>query len=268
MIRFILIAIFLPAFASAQNDTALQVLLHLNETVHYASVDNLDNVYLVSASGHIKKLDARGDSVAVYNQQKKYGELTDIDVSNPLKPVLFYKDFSTVVVLDRWLAEQATIDLRGSGILQPAAVGLSHDNQLWVFDSWDNKLKKIDEQGKLLLETTDLRTLFSTAISPQQILRDNGLVYLVDSLHGVYVFDIYGTFKKKLPAPPSSSVGVYNNLIFYTTPSVVVIEDPASFRRKEITLPISSVIYVHAQTVLNRLLLWNEKEVMIYRFRY
>ena len=142
MIRFILIAIFLPAFASAQNDTALQVLLHLNETVHYASVDNLDNVYLVSASGHIKKLDARGDSVAVYNQQKKYGELTDIDVSNSLKPVLFYKDFSTVVVLDRWLAEQATIDLRRSGILQPTAVGLSHDNQLWVFDSWDNKLKK------------------------------------------------------------------------------------------------------------------------------
>ena len=268
MIRFILIAFFLPAFASAQNDSALQVLLHINETVHFASVDNLDNVYLISASGHIKKLDARGDSVAVYSQQKKYGDLTSLDVSNPLKPVLFYKYVSTVVVLDRWLAEQATIDLRRSGILQPSAVGLSHDNQLWVFDNWDNKLKKIDEQGKLLLETTDLRSLFSSAISPQHILRDDGLVYLVDSLQGVYVFDIYGTFKKKLTAPPLSSVGVYNSLVFYTTPSAIVVEEPASFRRKEIQLPSPSGTYVHAQTIFNRLLLWNEKEVMIYRFRY
>jgi hypothetical protein len=35
-----------------------------------------------------------------FNNVKKFGKISTIDVSNPLKVLLYYKDFSTIVVLD------------------------------------------------------------------------------------------------------------------------------------------------------------------------
>ena len=40
---------------------------------------------------------------AVFNDVKKFGQATLIDVSNPLKVLLYYRDFATIVVLDRFL---------------------------------------------------------------------------------------------------------------------------------------------------------------------
>jgi hypothetical protein len=57
------------------------------------AIDNLENLYIVSSSGQIKKLNNRGDSVAIFNGVRNYGLLQAIDVTNPLKPLLFYKDF-------------------------------------------------------------------------------------------------------------------------------------------------------------------------------
>src|SRR5690349_6855308 len=69
-----------------------------------AALDNLDNLYIISSTGQIKKYNASGDSMGLYNQVRNFGKLHTLDVSNPLKVVLFYKDFSTVVILDRFLA--------------------------------------------------------------------------------------------------------------------------------------------------------------------
>jgi hypothetical protein len=72
-----------------------------------------------------------GDSVAIFNNVKKFGKISTIDVSNPLKVLLYYKDFSTIVVLDRLLATRNTIDLRQQNIFQVNAIGQSYDNNIW-----------------------------------------------------------------------------------------------------------------------------------------
>ena len=162
-------------------------------------MDHLGNLYLVSSTGQVKKIGPKGDSLAVYNQLRNFGLLTSLDVTNPLKILLFYRDFSTIVILDRFLSAISTVQLKPMGILQPSAIGLSYDNNIWVFDEYDSRLKKINEQGKNLLETAELRNALNESISPQWIRNDNGLVYLADSLHGIYLFDNYGSFKRKLP---------------------------------------------------------------------
>jgi hypothetical protein len=112
---------------------------------------------------------------------------------------LFYKDFAQVVLLDRFLSVQLTLDLRRLGILQPSAVGQSFDNKIWLFDGLTNKLKKIDEQGTLLQETPDLRVVFAGGVQPTQIFDQSGWVYLYDPAQGLFAFDYYGTFKRKIP---------------------------------------------------------------------
>src|SRR6187200_1750779 len=96
----------------AQSDTVFILNKTLPGDFSYFTVDNLDNLYLVNnSSNQLKKIDGNGDSVGVFNNVRKYGKLFSIDATNPLKLLLFYKNFATIVVLDRFLNVRNTINL-------------------------------------------------------------------------------------------------------------------------------------------------------------
>jgi hypothetical protein len=232
-----------------------------------AAIDNLDNLYIVSSTGQIKKFNAAGDSVGVYNQVKQFGRLFSIDVSNPLKLLLFYKDFSTVVVLDRFLATINTISLRKFSILQPGAIGMSYDDHIWVYDEYDNKLKKIDNQGNKLLETTDFRTVFNQIISPQKIINDNGLVYLADTLSGVFVFDNYGSFKRKVPMINWQSFAVNRNNLISTQNEMITIYNQSTLLETTRKNPFFKP-YHHSFTTANKFISFSNNRLEIYQYRY
>src|SRR5205085_1000675 len=136
----------------------------------YLNVDVLDNIYLITAGNQLKKLNGNADSLAVFNDVKKYGNPSYIDVSNPLKILVYYKNFSTVVVLDRLLAIRNTINFRKQNIFSVKAVATSYDNNIWLFDEQDYSLRKIDDDGKIILESTDMRLLVDSVPSPSQII--------------------------------------------------------------------------------------------------
>ena len=198
----------------AQRDTAFRLVGTLPGEIADAAIDNLSNVYILTTTDQLKKYNASGDSLAVYNNVRRFGKVYSIDVSNPLKVLLYYKDFSSIVVLDRLLATRATIVLRRKNILDVTAIGQSFDNNIWVFDAFDNKLKKIDDEGNILLETSDLRQVFNQALAPQQIIDQNNQLYLYDPLNGLFVFDYYGTFKRKIPLLGWSNINITDKYVF------------------------------------------------------
>ncbi len=198
----------------AQTVSTFKLIKKINADIIDFTVDNLDNIYLLNSRNQLKKLNADGDSVAIFNDVKKFGQAALIDVSNPLKVLLYYKDFSTIVVLDRYLNVRSSIDLRKQNIFQVKAIGQSYDNKIWLYDELENKLKKIDEDGKLLQETPDFRLLLGQAPSPQKIFDENKYVYLYDSLQGVFVFDYFGTLKNNLKISRWNNFKVAGKYIF------------------------------------------------------
>lgn len=230
------------------------------------TVDNLDNIYLLSSTNQVKKLNNKGDSVAVYNNVKKFGQASLIDVSNPLKILLYYRDFATIVVLDRLLNARNTIDLRTENILQVRAIGQSYDNKIWVYDELDNKLKKIDEEGRLLLETPDFRQLFGEAPVPQKIFDQDQLVYLYDSAQAVFVFDYYGTLKNKIPIAGWQNFKVTGRYMFGSAGNKLFRYDTRTLRVDEWTLPVE----LHKSQSFNfsssRLYAMKDGKIEIYRF--
>jgi hypothetical protein len=182
----------------SQADTTFKLIKIIQGDIVDFTVDNLDNIYILNSRNQLKKYNTNGDSVAVFNDVKKFGQVSFIDASNPLKVLLYYQDFATVIMLDRFLNIRNTIDLRKQNIFQAKAIGQSYDNKIWVYDEVENKLKKIDEDGKLMQETADFRLLLGQAPSPMKIFDENKYVYLYDSLQGVYVFDYYGALKNNI----------------------------------------------------------------------
>src|SRR5215467_4204153 len=199
IVNILLVFILIFSFsAGAQNENPYKLISMVKGDIVDFAVDNLDNVYVLASTDQLKKYNAAGDSVAVFNNVKKFGKISSIDVSNPLKVLLYYKDFSTIVVLDRLLATRNTIDLRRQNIFQVNAIAQSYDNNVWLYDEGDSKLKKIDDDGKLLLETPDFRQLFTEAPLVKNICDQEGFVYLYDPQQSVFVFDYYGALRNKI----------------------------------------------------------------------
>lgn len=162
------------------------------------SVDNLGNIYVLTRDNQLKKLSPAGDSLAVFNDVRRFGKVSLVDVTNPLKILVYYREFTMIIELDRFLNIVNTIDLRKLNILQARTVGLAYDNNVWVYDELDAKLKKIGDDGSLVDQTADFRLLFDSTPDPS-ILRDQGgLVYLYDTARGVYIFDHYGGLKNHI----------------------------------------------------------------------
>lgn len=198
-LALLLFLVTLHFLAKAQNDSIipLKVIDTLQQNARDMAIDNLGNIYLLSATNQIKKINANGDSIGVYNDVRRYGNIYSIDVTSPLKVVVYYRDYATIIVLDRFLNVLNTIDLRKLNILQARVVATSYDNNFWVYDDLDNKLKKINDNGDLLLESSDYRQAFDPAPVPVNLFDRDGLLYLVDANRGIIVLDYYGAKKNK-----------------------------------------------------------------------
>lgn len=221
----------------AQPDTTFRLIKTIKGDIVDFTIDNLDNIYVLNSRNQIKKFNANGDSVAIYNNIKKFGNVTLIDVSNPMKILLYYRDFATVVMLDRFLNSVNSIDLRKQNIFQAKSIGQSYDNKIWVYDELENKLKKVDEEGKLLQETPDFRLFLGVAPSPVKIFDENKFVYVYDSIYGVYVFDYFGGFKHNIMIDHWQNFKVTGKYIFGSRSDTLFRYEISTFQVDEWKMP-------------------------------
>ncbi|HRG23266.1 MAG TPA: hypothetical protein PLL23_02705 [Chitinophagaceae bacterium] len=234
----LILILFFAAFqGSAQTDTSFRLLRILKGDIVHFTIDNLDNIYVLNNQNQVKKYNANGDSVAIFNDIRKYGRASLIDVSNPLKVLLYYRDFATVVMLDRFLNPVNTVDLRKENIFQAKTIAQSYDNKIWVYDEVENKLKKIGEEGKLIQETPDFRLLLDQSVNPVKIADENQYVYLYDSTKGVYVFDYFGSLKNVIQIHGWKNLKVNGNYIFGSRRDTLYRYEISSFLYDEWILP-------------------------------
>lgn len=263
----ILLFLFVFRISYSQADSSFHLVKTIKADITDFTADNLGNIFLLNSGNQLKKLNNNGDSVGIFNDVKRYGKLYSIDVTNPLKILLYYKSFATIVVLDRFLNIQNTIDLRKQNIFSVIAVGQSFDNNLWVFDEQDAKLKKIGEDGKVLNETVDFRLLFDTIPSPTQIFDQDRFVYLYDSLKGIYVFDYYGALKNNLHYTGLKNVQVIGKTIFGIKNNQFFTFTIGDIQEKLFALPVKEE---ETQKIIinpSGLYTLNNNELHIYRFR-
>src|SRR3954453_9849977 len=90
--------------ANAGTDTTLHLLVEKTITGKYANfyTDNFGNIFLISKTNQLKKLNQNFDSVGVFNDTRRYGNIYSLDLNNPLKILVYSRDFTTILVLDRF----------------------------------------------------------------------------------------------------------------------------------------------------------------------
>lgn len=73
------------------------------------------------------------------------GKPTKIDFQNPLKIMLFYENFNTIILLDNQLSETQKINLSENDVpIMAAAAGIASQNRLWIYNSLTQQIGLFD----------------------------------------------------------------------------------------------------------------------------
>lgn len=222
----------------AQSDSSFLLTKIIKGNFTSFTVDNLDNIYLLTTGNQLKKINNNGDSSGIFNDVKRYGNPSQIDVTNPLKILLYYKNYSTVVVLDRFLNMRNSINLRKKNIFTVNAISTSYDNNIWLFDEQNFKLKKIDDEGTVIQETVDWRTLFDSVPSPNKIIDRDNFIYVYDTTKGFFIFDYYNSFKNKLLFFGWNNIEVNAKMIYGFKDNTLYTYQLNSLQLKSYPLPV------------------------------
>ncbi|NII24929.1 hypothetical protein HB364_07560 [Pseudoflavitalea sp. X16] len=231
------------------------------------TVDNLGNIYVLSQAGQLKKMSPAGDSIAVFNNVRQYGKVHFIDVTNPLKVLLYFKDFGTVVTLDRFLNTRSTLDLRKLQLFQVKSIGQAYDNNIWAFDELESKLKRVGEDGRIIDQSTDFRLLFDSVPSPSFIVDQNKQLYLYDSSKGVYLFDYYGAFKNRIRFTGWTDFSVINNTIFGRDAGMLYRYEPGTLNLQQYRIPATMQQARKIKIIPGNLYLLRDHQLEVYSYR-
>jgi hypothetical protein len=223
---------------SAQTDSLSRESRLITGTFVDFQVDNLGNLFLLTPDNQLKKYSAAGDSLGVFNDVRRYGKIAYIDATNPLKILLFYQEFGTIVMLDRFLNNIGSIDLRQLGFYQVTCIGLAYDNNIWVYDALAGQLNKISGDGTLINQTNDIRQFTDSVPDPVLLTDQGGLVYLFDPQKGAFVFDHYGGFQKLIPLKNWRHFSVINKtLLGWNGREFLKYEDKSMFTEEKKQIP-------------------------------
>lgn len=250
--------------SSASSANSLRLTASIPGNYTYMNVDVLGNIYLMTSGNRLLKLNSRRDSVGVFNDVKKYGNPSYIDVSNPLKILVYYKNFSTIVALDRFLVFRNNINLRNKNIFSVNVVATSYDNNFWLFDEQDYKIKKINEQGEILLESSDVRQLTDEPPVPSSLIDCDNQLFLYDAKKGFYIFDYYGAFKNSIPFTDWQNVAVSKNILYGFIVNELLTYQINSLQLKKYTFPASVSDFISIKAINGKLYVLKKGELQIY----
>lgn len=229
------------------------------------TTDAFGNVYIVTHENELQKYDYQGNKLYWFNENR-YGKISYVDATNPLKVLVHYADFSTIAILDNTLTQQGMIKLLDHGFLQVQALCLALDNNIWLYDEVAFRLKKLDNNLNLVTQSEDLSVQLGMTINPNHMLERDGYLWVNDPERGILVFDLFGTYYKTIPLKGLSSFQKVGEQIVYFKEGKLHTYHLQTLEQKTIALPPVTDTVQHVRLEKDVLALITKNELALYAF--
>ena len=228
-----------------------------------AKVDPLGNIY--SFDDHeIIKYSEMGESPMSFSSTA-FGSIYDIDVSNPLRILVFFKDFQQILFLDQSLSPIGqTISLTDLDLNQVSEACSSPQNGFWVYSGSAYQLIHVNQN--LSKDFTSLR--FDRFVNePWNLLsmeEENGMVFLGFKKNDMLVMDRYANFLEKIHFDSLRAFQALPKRLCVLSEREMVFHDLQTGERTSTALPmISQIEYFY--WLNNDLYLYSDNTVKIYK---
>lgn len=264
MKNLIKILFFLCLAVNAQltkNDLPIALTDSLNlDADRFIGVDVFKNIYYTNNNILYKKT---VDTILSHSSIS-FGEMTAVDIKNPLKILVFYRDHNAVSLLDSNLniLGESKLFNRHNINLNVVFAQLSGDNKIWVYSKNDSRLHLYDYQLDEMVESSQPVYFYQNKFVPDGMISTYKNCWLVNKDYALQ-FDEYGYFKKRIGLDGMRALNMFNNQFYW-------IKDGFLFRSDLITemyklVPKKSVTNQSYYVLNDEIYIFNGKKVFIFK---
>jgi len=231
----------------------------------YLKIDNLGNTYVVNDKNELRKFNIKGEPLQFYNAVR-YGKIGSVDVSNPLKPLVYFPSYNTIRILDVTLSDKGKIALMDMGFDRVNAMCLSLDNHIWIYDEITFRLKKINDRLEIIQQSENLSTLLQMPVRPDFIMEKDNLLLMNDPNIGILVFDIYSTYSRTIPIRGLKEFQKLKEVIYYFKEGKLQSFHTKTLQFNTIPLPETEDEIIDVKIENNLLGILTKSKLLLYRF--
>ncbi|MBI4645855.1 MAG: hypothetical protein HY738_04455 [Bacteroidia bacterium] len=236
-----LIYILIIFFPFLQQDKELKFIRAFESEGDFFRTDALNNIYVVNKR-KVAKYSISGEKIAEYSNSS-LREITSIDVSDPYRLLLYYKDYNQIVFLDKTMtALYSPVSLDDLGINSVGAVCSSNNSGFWLFNNHAQQLQYYDKNLEPMQQSVNLSLIIQTASLPEVLLEKKDRLFLSYPDTGIIIFDKNGSYNKFIPLKRIYSFQIAGNKIIYYKDGLVHKYDFEFFTDDYYVLPDTSNI--------------------------
>jgi len=184
-------------------------------------VDKLGNYYTFDNFGEVKMYISNELTYSFSNSN--YGTLAMIDVSNPHKILLFYREQQIIILLDNSLSKIGEINLDNNSYF--TALGMSNDGNIWLYDSFLLRLKKIDKAGNSIDESFPANNIIPENIIDSKIIERENYVMVLDKKEGILLYNNMGVYERTLPILDIDKPTIIDGKVYYFNKRTNIYQD-------------------------------------------
>lgn len=184
----------------------------LSDATHsHFTTDIQNNIYTWDGSNLTKQTPA-GEILWVFDKPV-YGNISSVD-ANVIKTLVFYQESGKIVLLNNTLSPIGNeLDLFAHDLTSITLASLFGNNRIVLFDESNQDLYITDLNLTVVSKT---HCAFPEEIAPFSLqCESDHCIMLVDSVHGIFFFDRFGTFDKSFPIPGITNAQLYGENLIY-----------------------------------------------------
>ena len=178
-----------------------------------------------------------------------WGIISKVDANIASKILVFYQESGNIVLLDNELSPIAgVLNLFDKSLTTVSLAAMGNPNKIMLYD---------DANQDLIITDLSLNVLSQSHISfpgefhptDMQVVTEHRIA-LLDTLHGICLFDFFGTFEREIPIPNITAMQLMkdqiiylkdNKLYRYNIPSPT---NPMSLQELDIDLPVIKTFHL------------------------
>ena len=207
-----IISIIIITFTVALGCAYAQERLFFDIPCENITTDIQGNVFLTHGS-NLNMLPADGAKPLNYSEPT-YGNIAQVDAGIASKILVFYRETGIITLLNNELAPiNNPMSLFDKSQMTVSLAAMGNPNKIVLYD---------EANQNLIITDLSLNTLSQTHISfpgefhptDMQVLPEHRIA-LLDTLHGICLFDFFGTFEKEIPIPGVKAMQLMKDQIIY-----------------------------------------------------
>lgn len=176
------------------------------------TTDIQGNVFL-SRGFHLDMLSADGTRMRNYSEPS-WGNITQVDAGIASKILVFYRESGVIILFDNKLAYIGNpLNLFDRSLMTVSLAAMGNPNKIVLYDEANQDLLITDLSLNLLNRT---HITFPGEFHPtdMQVVPEHRIA-LLDTLHGICLFDFFGTFEREIPIPGVKTMQLMKDKIIY-----------------------------------------------------